>query len=197
VSLSLSRSIISFMPILRRSFLKSAASALPAASLHNLLAQSAPPPAPTLHPVAAGQDRFGQSRTLGMSTFTFKVATADTAGNLFVIEHRGLQPGKGPALHLHYSQEEWFYVLEGEVAFLVGDQHLSLRTGESVLAPRRVPHTFSAVGSPAHMLIAFTPACKMEQYFIDGAAHPAASATEDFINRYDMKWIGPSPYWKS
>ncbi len=185
------------MPTPRRNFLKSAASALPVATLQSLLAQSAPPLVPALHPVAAGQDRFGPPRTLGMSTFTFKVATSDTAGNLFVIEHRGLQPGKGPALHLHYSQEEWFYVMEGEVAFVVGDQHLSLRTGESVLAPRRVPHTFSAVASPAHMLIAFTPAGKMEQYFIDGAAEPAASQTEAFMNRYDMKWIGPSPFWKS
>lgn len=184
------------MPIPRRNFLKTAASAIPAATLHNILAQSEPP-APTLHPVAAGQDRFGPPRTLGISSFTFKVATADTAGNLFVIEHRNLQPGKGPALHLHYSQEEWFYVMEGEVVFQVGDQRLSLHTGESVLAPRRVPHTFSAVGSPAHMLIAFTPAVKMEQYFIDAAADPAASFTADFMNRYDMKWIGPSPFSKS
>jgi mannose-6-phosphate isomerase-like protein (cupin superfamily) len=196
VAAHLSRDIISVMPIPRRNFLKTAVSAVPAAALHNLLAQSAPP-APALHPVAAGLDRFGPPRTLGISSLTFKVATSDTAGNLFVIEHRDLQPGTGPALHLHYSQEEWFYVMEGEVVFVVGDQRLSLRAGESVLAPRRVPHTFSAVGSPAHMLIAFTPACKMEQYFIDGAANPSLAPTEDFTNRYDMKWIGPSPLWKS
>ena len=87
--------------------------------------------------------------------------------------------------------------MEGEVAFQVGDQCLSLHTGESILAPRRIPHTFSAVGSPAHMLIAFTPAGKMEQYFIDASAHPSIAATADFINRYEMQWIGPSPFWKS
>lgn len=185
------------MPIPRRSFLKTAASALPVATLHNVLAQSTPSPAPTLHPVAAGQDRFGPPRTLGFSSLAFKVATSDAAGNLFVIEHKGLKPGAGPALHLHYSQEEWFYVMEGEVIFQAGDRRLTLRTGESVLAPRRIPHTFSAVGSPAHMLIAFTPAGKMERYFIDAAANPSASSTQAFINRYDMKWIGPSPFWKS
>jgi hypothetical protein len=46
------------------------------------------------------------------------------------------------------------------------------------------------------MLIAFTPACKMEQYFIDAAASPSLAATEAFMNRYDMKWSGPSPFWK-
>jgi hypothetical protein len=47
------------------------------------------------------------------------------------------------------------------------------------------------------MLIAFTPADKMEQYFIDAAAQPSLAATADFMNRYDMQWIGPSPFWKS
>jgi len=206
--------MIPVMPVPRRSFLKSAAAVCPA--LAGLLSfrpawasesrlhlppeagqSDIAPPAPTLHPVAAGQDRFGSPHSLGFSSLAFKVATSDANGNLFVIEHRGLQPGAGPALHLHYSQEEWFYVMEGQVAFQVGDQRLSLRTGESVLAPRQIPHTFSAVGSAAHLLIAFTPACKMEQYFIDGAAHPSLAATEAFMNRYDMKWIGPSPFWKS
>lgn len=185
------------MRIPRRVFLKSTASVLPATALHNLLAQSAPSPEPALHPVAAGQDRLGPPHSLGFSSLTFKVAASDTAGNLLVIEHNGLQPGKGPALHLHYSQEEWFYIMEGEVQFQVGDQRLSLRTGESILAPRRVPHTFSAVGAPAHMLIAFTPADKMEQYFIDSFANPSLAPTEEFTNRYAMKWIGPSPFWKS
>ena len=211
------------MPIPRRTFLKSAAVGCPtlvgcpilAAPLfarlgwgsesplhsspsHSALAQS-PAPAPNveLHPVAAGQDRFGPPRSLGNSSLAFKVATADAAGNLFIIEHRNLMPGTGPALHLHLSQDEWFYVMEGEVAFQVGDQRTNLHTGESVLAPRRIPHTFSAVGSPAHMLIAFTPAGKMEQYFIDAAAHPSLASTADFMNRYELQWIGPSPFWKT
>jgi len=186
------------MTIPRRSFLKSVASAAPAAALHDLFAQApAPPLTSALHIVAAGQDRFGPPHTLGFSSLAFKVTTADSGGNLFIIEHTHLMPSTGPALHLHFSQDEWFYVMEGEVAFQVGDQRVSLRAGESVLGPRRIPHTFSAVDSPAHMLIAFSPAGRMEQYFLDAAAHPKLAATADFMNRYDMQWIGPSPFWKS
>jgi quercetin dioxygenase-like cupin family protein len=181
----------------RRSFLKSIASLAPVATLRGLLAQSPPPPAPTLHPVGAGQDRLGSPHPLGFSSLAFKVTSSDTAGNLFVIEHTNLIPGSGPALHLHFSQDEWFYVLGGEVDFAVGSHRLTLHTGESVLAPRRIRHTFSAAGAPAHLLIAFSPADKMEQYFLDGAAHPSLAATEEFMNRYDMKWLGPSPFWKS
>jgi len=181
----------------RRWFIKTAASFAPFAALRGLAEQSAAPQSSAeLHPVAAGEDRFGPPRTLGFSSLAFKVASADTAGNLFVIEHRNLMPDTGPALHLHYEQEEWFYVMEGVVVLQVGDRRLQLKPGESVLAPRRIPHTFSAVGSPAHLLIAFTPACRMEQYFIDAAAHPTQAATADFMNRYDMQWMGPSPFWK-
>jgi len=186
------------MPLHRRSFLKAIASIAPAAALHNLEAQAPAPTSPAeVHLLGAGQDRSGHLHSLGFSSLAFKVSTSDTAGNLFIIEHRNLTPASGPALHMHLSQEEWFYVMEGEVLFQVGGQRLHLRAGESVLAPRLVPHTFSATGSPAHLLIAFTPAAKMEQYFIDAAATPALAATEAFMNRYEMQWIGPSPFWKS
>jgi mannose-6-phosphate isomerase-like protein (cupin superfamily) len=190
------------MAIARRSFLKSAAIGCPtlAASLSLPLGwgEQAPEPHPLpAGPVLAGADRFGETRSLGNSHLAFKVVPSDTAGNLLVIEHTNLMPDTGPSLHLHLSQEEWFYVMEGEVRFQVGDRRLSLRAGGSILAPRRIAHTFSAAGSPAHMLIAFTPADKMEQYFIDAAAHPSLAATADFINHYDMQWIGPSPFWKS
>ncbi len=186
------------MPIERRTFLKTSASFLPAMALQNVLGQSSPqaPAAPALHPVRAGEDRSGHLHPLGFSSLAFKVVPSDTSGNLLVIEHRNLLPDTGPALHMHFSQEEWFYVMEGEVRFQVGDRRLQLGPGESFLAPRRIPHTFSATGSAAHMLIAFTPADKMEQYFIDATARPELAATADFMNRYDMQWIGPSPFWK-
>jgi mannose-6-phosphate isomerase-like protein (cupin superfamily) len=187
------------MPIHRRTFLKSAASVFPAVALQNALGQSSPqlPDAPELHPVPAGQDRTGHLHSLGFSSLAFKVIPADTAGNLLVIEHRNLQPDGGPALHLHYGQEEWFYVMEGEVRFQVGERKMRLGPGESILAPRNIPHTFSATGAPAHLMIAFTPADKMEQYFNDAVAHPELAPTRDFMNRYDMQWVGPSPFWKS
>jgi len=188
------------MSLPRRSFLKSAGCpvlAAPFLALPGWAIESQNQPAPGLHPVGAGEDRTGHTHSLGFSSLAFKVLTADTGGNLFVIEHRNLAPGTGPPLHLHYSQDEWFYVMESSVIFQVGEKRVTLHAGESVLAPRRIPHTFSAVGEPAHMLIAFTPADKMEQYFIDASAQPKLAATEDFLNRYDMKWLGPSPFWKS
>ncbi len=93
--------------IKRRSFLKSAAALLPAAGLKDLaLAQAAAIPVSTeLHLVSAGQDRFGEPHSRGFSTILFKVATKDTGGDLFMIEHVNLTKG-GPPLHLHLYQDE-------------------------------------------------------------------------------------------
>jgi mannose-6-phosphate isomerase-like protein (cupin superfamily) len=187
----------------RRSFLKTAAAAMPTLSLQDLLGSDAfalpvaPPAAPELHVVGAADDRTGHPHSLGFSTLLFKVQTQDTAGNLFVIEHRNLIAG-GPPLHQHWSQEEWFYVMEGDVAFQVGDQRVTLHPGESVLGPRRVPHTFSALGAtPAHLLIAFAPAGKMEAYFRDAVHPPAGVSPAAFFRRYDMDYLGPNPFSKS
>ena len=197
------------MPIPRRNFLQSAISACsilaaPFSAQEGWAAQSSAASTGTALPqptgsnvVGAGQDRLGKTRTLGFSSIAFKVLANQTAGNLFVIEHTNLMPGGGPALHLHLSQQEWFYVLEGRVVFAIGAERVQLSAGESVLALPHIPHTFSAIGGPAHLLIAFTPAGKMEQYFLDAEPNPALAATADFMNRYEMQWIGPSPFWKS
>jgi mannose-6-phosphate isomerase-like protein (cupin superfamily) len=176
----------------RRSFLKSAVSAFPIAlSQPFALAIESPTASVEEHVVLATQDRFGEARSLGFSQIAFKTAPADTGGNLFVIEHSNLRPG-GPPLHLHLAQEEWFYVMEGEVLFQVGDKRLQLKAGDSVLAPRMVPHAFTAVGTtPAKMLIAFTPAGKMEQFFIDTARKGALAQDAALFAKYDMKLVGP------
>ena len=43
-----------------------------------------------------------------------------------------LLPG-GPPLHYHLAQEEWFYVMEGEVLFQVGDKRLTLKRANPCL----------------------------------------------------------------
>jgi mannose-6-phosphate isomerase-like protein (cupin superfamily) len=180
----------------RRSFLRAAAAAVPALGLHDLLAQAATT-TPALHVVGNGQDRFGATHSLGFSSVGFKVGTAETAGGLFVMEHTHLVPG-GPPLHLHPNQEEWFYVMEGEVGFVVGDQRLTLKAGESVLAPRQVPHTFSSVAAtPSRLLIAFTPAGRMEAYMRDSETAGPPADPVAWFRKYDMEYLGPSPFWKT
>jgi mannose-6-phosphate isomerase-like protein (cupin superfamily) len=176
----------------RRNFLRSAVSAFPIALSQPfvLAGKSMADLSPEAHVVPAGKDMFDEARSLGFSRITFKTSTQET-DHVFIIEHDNLLPG-GPALHFHLEQEEWFYVMEGEVVIQVGEKRLRLGAGESVLAPRKVPHAFTAVGDkPAKMLIAFSPAGKMEGYFREAAKPGAGPMDADLSQKYGVVVVGP------
>lgn len=114
--------------------------------------------------VAAGADRFGEQRGLGISTIAFTLTTPNPSG-LFILENTFWAKG-GPARHLHYEQEEWFYILEGEFRFEVGAERFLLHPGDSLLIPRQVPHAWAFVGEGrGRSLMTFLPAGKMEAFF--------------------------------
>jgi len=177
----------------RRTFLKGAAAAFPAAGIGGFaLGQAgAAPAAEGIHLVGEGQDRLGETHSLGFSTILFKVLPRETSDSLFVIEHKGLGHG-GPPMHFHLHQDEWFYVMEGEVVIQLDRERKTLRAGESVLGPRGIPHGFMGVGDkPAHMLIAFTPAGKMEGFFREAAVPNGPPMDAHLFAKYDMQYVGP------
>jgi quercetin dioxygenase-like cupin family protein len=182
----------------RRTFLasglKSAAAILPDAALADLAsAQTVDSTSEEVHIVGVGSDRLGEHRSRGFSTVLFKALPSETNAGLFVIEHQNLVRG-GPPLHYHLNQEEYFYVLEGEVTFQVGEIRKTLVAGESVVGPRGVPHAFSGSDSkPGRMLIAFAPAGKMEPFLRVSMAPNPPAWTAEFFRRHDMVLVGPSP----
>jgi quercetin dioxygenase-like cupin family protein len=56
--------------------------------------------------------------------------------------------GDSPPLHVHRTEDELFHVLEGELRFRVDGADIRIGAGESILAPKGVPHTYR-VESPA------------------------------------------------
>lgn len=176
----------------RRRFLQSAAAVFPLEWLERAgWAGMVGDSAPQAHVMAEGQDRLGEHHTLGFSHIAFKVLPRETAGGLFVIEHTHLMKA-GPPLHLHHAQEEYFYVMEGRALFQVGERKVELKAGDSVLGPRGVPHTFVPVGeTPARMLIAFTPAGQMEEFFREQEKSGAPFKNPEDFARYGMQWVGP------
>ncbi len=141
--------------------------------------------------VAAGADREGCQRGLGISTVAFKV-TMPNPGDLFILENTFLAKG-GPARHLHYDQEEWFSILEGEFQFEVGTQRLHLHPGDSLLAPRQVPHVWAFVGDArGRILIAFLPALNMEAFFREVTKANAMPPQDPGVWRaHGMELLGP------
>jgi len=141
--------------------------------------------------VEAGHDRFGEQRSLGISTISFKVCPQDSAGVL-IIENTFREKG-GPARHLHTRQDEWFYVVEGEFIFEVGTQKFRLKPGDSLLGPRQVPHVWAfAGGGRGSIVIAFTPAGKMEAFFREVTKANAMPPQDPALwHEHDMELLGP------
>jgi mannose-6-phosphate isomerase-like protein (cupin superfamily) len=146
---------------------------------------------PSAHLVAAGEDRFGELRGLGVSTIAFKVVPNDSNG-LFILENTFHAKG-GPARHLHYEQDEWFYALEGEFVIEVGRERNHLHPGASLLAPRRVPHVWAYVGETrGRILITFMPAGKMEAFFREVTKANAMPPQDPELWRaHGMELLGP------
>jgi mannose-6-phosphate isomerase-like protein (cupin superfamily) len=141
--------------------------------------------------VSAGEDQFDEHRGLGVSRIDFKV-TSQSGGGLLVLENTFHAKG-GPARHLHYDQDEWFYGLEGEFIIEVGTERYSLTPGDSLLAPRRVPHVLAYVGNArGRILIAFTPAGQMESFFREVTKADAMPPLDPELWRsHGMELMGP------
>jgi quercetin dioxygenase-like cupin family protein len=72
----------------------------------------------------------------------------------------------GPGRHLHHKEDELVYALEGEYIVEVGAERSSLKAGDCVLGPRRIPHAWAFVADLAGRLLrSFAPAGKMEAFF--------------------------------
>ena len=70
-----------------------------------------------------------------------KASAETTAGAVAVIELLAAQ-GAGSPLHVHSREDEWFYVIEGELTFWVGGER-QRRSGRDVrLRAQGIPHTF-------------------------------------------------------
>jgi quercetin dioxygenase-like cupin family protein len=108
------------------------------------------------HGFLLGKDEGDAFWLLGMLE-TIKISGADTNGQYGLIEVT-VRAGDGSPWHVHPDEDEWFYVLEGEFTFYVGDTRFSLPAGSFAFGPKNVPHTF--IAEPPHggrALIGFQP----------------------------------------
>ena len=88
---------------------------------------------------------------------TVKVGRADADGRFGMLEIV-VPEGLGSPWHVHPEEDEWFYVLDGNFTFYVGDMRLDLTAGGFAFGPKGVPHTFIGAGpGPARALVGFAP----------------------------------------
>jgi quercetin dioxygenase-like cupin family protein len=124
-----------------------------------------------LAPIALGPGEGTSLWFLGAHV-SVKASSDTTAGRVDVIEH--LAPrGAGSPLHVHSRDDEWFYVIEGELTFWVGGQVTDAPAGSFVYGPRGIPHTFLVSSETARFLLVAEPGGFAE--FVRSLAQPAAA----------------------
>jgi quercetin dioxygenase-like cupin family protein len=115
---------------------------------------------------------FGATLTVKASGPRFDVAVTTEAR------------GSEPPLHVHASDDEALYVLDGRVTVFAGDEVFEAAAGAFVFLPRAVPHTFAVDSGSARLLVVIAPAGALamysdaEQRFGEGAM-PARSTARD------------------
>jgi quercetin dioxygenase-like cupin family protein len=92
---------------------------------------------------------------------------------------------------LHHEQDEFWYVILGEYLFQVGSERYRAQAGDCLLGPRNVPHAYAFVGSSTgRVLISFTPAGKIQEYFERPRTPGVYVADADLYRAYGMELLG-------
>lgn len=84
-----------------------------------------------------GKELFWFNNTL----VAIHVSSAAGEDGICVVEHR-MPYGDSPPLHVHRHEDEVFHVLEGRIRFVIDGKEWIAGAGETVIAPKGLPHTY-------------------------------------------------------
>ena len=105
--------------------------------------------------------------------FTVKAGGPDTQDALTVIEAHLPDDLRVPP-HVHHQEDEGFYVLEGELTIVCGEQTWTAGPGSFALLPRNIPHSFSVTGNGQARVLQLSWPAQFERF----AAEMGEPATE-------------------
>ncbi len=98
-----------------------------------------------------------------------------------------LPPGGGFPAHVHEEYEEVFYVLAGEVEYLIDEAWITAPAGSMVFIPRGRAHGFRNTGEePARHLAIASPAEAM--IMLEELTQVAAEDQADVLVRYRSRF---------
>jgi len=147
--------------------------------------------------IPAGEGRLHSHiklKGVNSNIIDLKVSGKDTGGELAIFEQTSISVGRGTPLHVHYLQDEIFYVVDGKYYFQVGDEKVWLTAGDSIFLPRKVPHAWTQVSEKGKMTITFQPAGKMEEFFLTMSEIKDNAGSEEIARIFEeneMKVVGP------
>lgn len=119
--------------------------------------------------------------------YVLLVTGQDTGGKYAIVEGF-CTPQGGPPPHFHTREDENFYVLAGEVEFMVEGKLTKVGPGTTVSVPKGTLHTYKALTPGTRILVEVVPA-GLEAFFaevgepIPNADAPVPPVTEAHIQK--------------
>ena len=108
----------------------------------------------------------GKSVWFADEILTFKV-DRDQSESVGIFEDE-VPPQSGAPAHLHRSQDETHYVLEGQFEFVLGERKVNADAGSVVYVPRTMMHAFTNIGKEkGKLLFINTPAGPLEPFLVE------------------------------
>ena len=121
----------------------------------------------------------GEGRTITLVGDVYRfLATGEDTNGKYALFDAIVPPGGGPPPHVHSREEEGFYILEGEISFMIGDKRLVASAGMFANMPVGTPHSFKNESDrPARMLVTIAPAGLEKGFFEVGTPLPDGATT--------------------
>lgn len=101
------------------------------------------------------------------------LATPETTGGALTVLDQVMPIRSGPPPHVHDRLHEYFYVLDGEIAFQLANETATAHAGSLVSVPAGTVHGFAVSSETARVLNLYTPGGFTEQI-----THLGTPATE-------------------
>jgi quercetin dioxygenase-like cupin family protein len=127
---------------------------------------------------------------------SIKVAGSDTGEQYTVICGQTPRLG-GPPLHVHLTDAETFYVIEGTFVFELDGETIHANTGDMIHIPPGVKHLYQNTGTePGRLLLVVAPA-GLDEFFIEldallkAHAEPPQPEIAALHAKYRMELLGP------
>ena len=136
------------------------------------------------------------------------LVNGDNTGGRYSLMHQTMPKHAGAPPHKHTWSDEHFYILSGDITFLVGEDMIEGHAGDFVWIPRNTRHAFRVDSDEAVILNGYTPS-GLEQSIIakgmpattrtippkDVTSPPAPTAAE--MRLWGMDGApGPNPFAK-
>lgn len=146
-----------------------------------------------------------QEATWFLGSLSLLRLSGEQTGGAFALAEHFARRGNGSPIHVHDRDDETFFVLEGELRVLIGDDEHLAGPGAVAVLPRRLRHGYVVTSSEARFVTLHTPSGFEE--FVRELGEPAISLEipsssdevpdiarlSEVAGRYGLTILGPPP----